>query len=94
MSDDLLTGEVRRSRSRETGGIVFLIDARVPGDYQENEGGRWVTLCEHGNFVQHETRKLATSFMPVPTEWCDTCRDEHMDAAIQDKLHRYGLLNN
>ena len=51
-----------------------LIDARLSPDFTEEEGGRWVTLCGHGNFVQHETRELARDFLPHPEEWCEECR--------------------
>lgn len=40
-----------------------------------------MTLCEdHSAIVNHETRKLAESFMASPESWCDECR-EILDAA-------------
>lgn len=70
-----LVGEVESRVPRQTGYRTVLIDALQPGDYRVEEGGRWVTLCEkHGEFVQHETRGTARSFLSAPVEWCDGCR--------------------
>lgn len=75
-SMDLLAGETRRSRARQTGTVVVLVDARCSPDFNEDEGGRWITFCDtHHTFCQHETRALATSFLPVPGEWCEVCAD-------------------
>lgn len=70
---------VREKRiARATGTEVSLIDADHPEctDFQSEEGGRWVTVCEdHGSIVQHETWKLARQFLGHPEEWCDACRE-------------------
>lgn len=67
-------GTVELRTNRETGTRIHLIDARSAREFDEAEGGRWITLCEkHGAFVQHETRSLARSFMAAPSEWCENC---------------------
>lgn len=60
-------------RSRRTGTTVALIDNR---DESFDVGGLpWITLCEdHGNYCEHETRKLAESHAPEPDQWCAGCQ--------------------
>lgn len=82
--------EIRtRSRAKSTGTTVLVIDARISPDFQEDEGGRWVTFCEeHGTFCQHETLRDpengigggARTFAARPEEWCEACQ-----AAVDDK---------
>lgn len=61
---------ISRSRSRQTGTVVLLVDRGSDDD----GGGRWETVCdEHGGVCSHETRALAQSFVPVPAEWCEDC---------------------
>lgn len=60
--------------SRFSGTRVLLIDGRASADFDELDGGRWVTFCvDHAEFVQHETRVLATRFLPHVGEWCESC---------------------
>lgn len=36
-----------------------------------------VAMCEdHGNLVNHETRKVALSHAPHPDNWCEECRQD------------------
>lgn len=69
---------VRERRvARATGLEVELVDAAHPDckDYEEEEGGRWVTVCPaHGGFVQHTTWRLARKFLGHPEEWCPVCQ--------------------
>lgn len=70
---------VRSSKARSTGATVLLIDNRDASfevdDALGNEAS-WATLCEtHGNYVLHQTRKLAESFMSVPEEFCADCQE-------------------
>ena len=61
---------------RETGGRVLVIDARLAPDFDEHEGGRWVTWCDrHETFAQHATRALAVAWAAVPTVWCGMCAE-------------------
>lgn len=63
---------VKTSRARSTGTTVELHDNRR-GDYDDGGLG-WITHCaDHGNYCEHESRKLAVSFMAAPEEWCDLC---------------------
>ena len=68
---------VRQSRSRRTGTLVLLIDNR-DGSFEDGEPDyRWATMCDdHGNYVLHATKEIATSFLPVPDEFCHDCADE------------------
>lgn len=53
-------------------GPAAVYDARKYREWNEAEGGRWITYCHiHGEFVQHETRALAYAFRPYPREWCE-----------------------
>lgn len=71
--------KIRETRiARATRTEVELLDAAHPdcAEFDPAEGGRWVTLCaDHGNFVQHETWKIARSHLGHPEEWCEGCRD-------------------
>jgi DNA-directed RNA polymerase specialized sigma24 family protein len=54
---------------------VQVFDARKHPDFNEDEGGRWITFCDpHGQFCQHETRSLARAFAQAPEEWCSECQ--------------------
>lgn len=72
---------IKASRSQRTGTRVELWDASDLGiDGSEDAGGRWVTYCvAHDEFVQHLTRRLAESFMPVPDEFCYVCQENTKD---------------
>jgi len=62
---------VKESRARTTGTLVQLVDR---GPSEEYGDWRWETICvEHGGVCSHETRKLATEWMPHPDEWCEDC---------------------
>lgn len=71
---------VTSRRARSTGTTVELIDNRE--GYFEAGGLGWITVCvEHGNYCEHETRKLAESFLAAPEEWCEACKpDEGVSA--------------
>lgn len=63
-------------RCLRTGGRVELHDARRSADFEEADGGRWVTFCaEHGTFCQHGTFNLARSWMAEPDAWYSDCAD-------------------
>jgi len=70
---------VRETRiARTTGTTVEVVDADHPDctDFQSDEGGRWVTVCkDHGQFVQHDTWKIARRFLGHPEEWCGKCTE-------------------
>lgn len=68
-------------RSRQTGTKVEVIRRFEHGAWMSSEAspdGRFIyeTICvEHGGVCEHETRKLAERFAPVPREWCPTCQE-------------------
>ena len=65
---------VARRRNRQTGTVIELLD-NANGGF-ELGGLRWITLCtDHGNYCEHDTRELATSFVAAPAEWCGECDD-------------------
>lgn len=69
---------IQNRRNRITGAHIAVIDARRdPGqNWQEDEGGRWVTWCDrHETFMQHETRSEATWQAADPTGWCGMCAE-------------------
>jgi hypothetical protein len=69
---------VSERRARQTGALVCVIDNR-DGSFDEGEaeiGYTWATLCDdHGNYVMHETRALATAHAADPAGWCEDCAD-------------------
>jgi hypothetical protein len=74
-SSPALAGEVRRSRARETGTTVVLVDRHCGGDWIDGDH-RWALLCEdHGGLLDIETRALATSWMAQPSGWCSGCQE-------------------
>ncbi len=78
LAEPLAAGERERRTARSTGTPVVLIDARHHADFREDEGGRWVTLCEaHGEFVQHSTLAAARSWLSSPEQWCSACGRAH-----------------
>lgn len=85
---------VKSRTARSTGLLVELIDAEASPDFDPAEGGRWVTLCvEHSEFVQHETRRLATSFLATPEEWCEACRPVAEERAAPNLARLRAWLN-
>ena len=59
-------------RARSTGTRVQVIDNR-DGSFEDG-GLDWITFCDdHGNYCEHDTRKLAESFASVPEQWCSRC---------------------
>jgi hypothetical protein len=73
-SDDL--GRIHTRRPRSTGLPVTQIDAEKHPDFDPEEGGRFVTLCEtHSTFCQHDTFSLARAHTASPEEWCEPCRE-------------------
>jgi bifunctional non-homologous end joining protein LigD len=66
----------QRRRSRALGVEVTVYDAAHPDSvFSADDGGRWITMCEHGLFVQHDTLKLARHHAPAPDGWCGTCQE-------------------
>jgi hypothetical protein len=64
---------VKRGRNRATRTIVEVIDNRE-GSFEDG-GLAWVTLCDdHGNYCEHETRRLAMDHSRDPSGWCATCK--------------------
>lgn len=67
---------VSRTKSRQTGTTVEVIDNR-DGMFDSDDPNGWFNLCvEHGGVCSHSTRELAKRFAPVPREWCPTCQEE------------------
>lgn len=64
----------QRRRSRAVGVFVSVLDAHHPDSEFTDEGGRWVTVCDHDTAVNHLSLKAARANAPVPNEWCDDCR--------------------
>lgn len=62
----------KRSRSRDTGTTVEVIDNRA-GEFDLG-GSPWITLCDdHGMYVGHPTRHLANYHSAMPSGWCEVC---------------------
>lgn len=75
--DEVLQNEgiVYASRARSSGTVVGLYDTTKTTQF-DPDGGRWATVCEdHSTIVNHETRRLAESFMACPEEWCQDCTE-------------------
>ena len=73
-------GFVSAAHNRETGTLVVVIDDRTgtwSNDSLDDYGygtSPWWTLCEeHGSFIQHPTRTLATEHAAHPSGWCEGC---------------------
>lgn len=66
---------IRKVRTTGTEvGLYYAPDA----DIDTTPGYPWVTLCEeHGYLLEHRTRSIASSYLPYPIEWCDSCYDKH-----------------
>ena len=62
------------TKARSTGTEVEVYDTDDPLSVFDPEGGRWVTICEHGSLVNHETLATARSFASAPEVWCEECR--------------------
>ena len=61
---------------RINGARVQVIDARHDPDFDEDDGGRWVTWCDrHETSCSHHTRKLAEWHAADPTSWCGLCAE-------------------
>jgi hypothetical protein len=61
------------TKARSSGAVVELYDTDDPLSVFDPEGGRWVTICEHGSLVNHPTLALARSFASAPEMWCEEC---------------------
>jgi hypothetical protein len=58
-------------RNRQTGTVLIVAPAAELD--LDDEGGRWVTLCDdHGTLVNSDTRNAALSIYPL--DFCDPCR--------------------
>jgi len=83
--------KVVATRTSDTGAEICLIDNRdgsfeaetvyhKDGTVTENavpKDIRWATVCdEHGSYLSHATRALATSAMAEPEEWCNGCDND------------------
>lgn len=62
------------TRARSTGVVVELFDTTQPENVFDPDGGRWVTICEHGSLVNHDTLAHARYFAPAPEAWCEACQ--------------------
>ena len=83
----MLAGEVKRTHTRSTGRCIVLLDTRKGGDWiaSEDEGGRWITFCDdHGQFLQHTTRRVAEDWMAYPECWCDVCESAVTTVTVDD----------
>lgn len=65
----------QRHTARITGTVVELYDAEHPDSVFDKTGGRWVTICEHGCLVNHDTLSLARCHASDPGQWCDECEE-------------------
>jgi hypothetical protein len=63
----------KRSRARSSGAVVELFDTAQPENVFDPDGGRWVTICEHGSLVNHRSLTTARDFMSAPECWCEVC---------------------
>ena len=63
------------TKARSSGAVVDIYDTSHPHNVFDPEGGRWVTICEHGSLVNHETLATARYFAPSPESWCEECAD-------------------
>lgn len=69
------TSYLRQStKARSTGTEVEVYDTDDPLSVFDPDGGRWVTICEHGSLVNHPTLATARSFASAPEVWCEECR--------------------
>lgn len=69
-----IAGLIARTRARSTRTIVGLYDGEKAG--LDTGGGRWTLICEtHGEAVAFGSRRIGSTFMSVPEEWCSICRD-------------------
>lgn len=62
------------TKARSSGAVVELYDTTQPENVFDPDGGRWVTICEHGSLVNHETLATARSFAAAPEVWCEECQ--------------------
>lgn len=61
---------IQSRRSRTTGTTV---EVWRNFDYQPG----YQTICvEHGGICEHETRRYATDWAPVPDQWCPGCQGD------------------
>ncbi len=65
----------QQTTARSSGAVVELYDTDDPLSVFDPDGGRWVTICEHGYLVNHETLATARSFASAPEQWCEECAD-------------------
>lgn len=81
--DHTIAGLREQRRNRETGTTVSLYNAREAG--LDPDGGDWVTVCEdHGNLVNHQTRKMGSYQMADPAGWCYACQVDQGLQPIHD----------
>ena len=75
----LAAGLYRQRRSRITGTMVSIYDARRAG--LDDTGGAWAVVCDdHGEIVNVETLRTAKACAPL-VEWCESCYAEPSKAA-------------
>jgi hypothetical protein len=61
---------VQTRRSRQTGTTVSVWHQL---DWQPG----WQTVCDdHGGVCDHDTRRAALDFAPIPRDWCPGCQDD------------------
>lgn len=73
---------LKAARARQTGTLVEVWRTEEFG-LDPDDGGPYLTVCEHGNNVQHQTRKDAMDWSAEPAMWCPECAD-----ALEAKLER------
>lgn len=65
-------GAVLSRKCRATGTTVTLYKSAPAG-----LPGKWCTVCEnHGTILEHDSRKLASSALSHPDDWCSECAGE------------------
>lgn len=68
------SGCVKVTRARQTGALVAVVRSAESG-VDEDPANPWATWCEdHGQFVTHETRRLAEGWASEPASWCPGCQ--------------------
>jgi hypothetical protein len=65
----------QRTTARSTGTAVEIYDTTHPENVFDPDGGRWVTICQHGSLVNHPTLATARSFASAPEVWCEACHE-------------------
>lgn len=66
-------GCVERRRARQTGRLIYLVQAAQAG-IEDDPATPWATICdEHSGVICHGTLAEARSMMSDPLGWCEAC---------------------